>query len=106
MGEGRMSLQLREIAAGVARFEKTSEPTIEPSAVTRVARESGELEIELPHQLGIPEAHPYSSLHGRAKESVKIALRDIHPVANSVTGSLLALIQERKLAKDAFVPRN
>lgn len=43
MGEECMPLQLREIAAGIARFEKTSELTIEPSAVARVARKAGEL---------------------------------------------------------------
>lgn len=43
MGEGRMSLQLREVAAGVARFEKTSELDVEPSDVAHVARKAGEL---------------------------------------------------------------
>lgn len=46
MGEECMPLQLREIAAGVARFEKTSELTVEPSDVVHVARKAGELEIE------------------------------------------------------------
>lgn len=46
MGEECVPLQLREIAAGVARFEKAGKLDVEPSDVAHVARKAGELEIE------------------------------------------------------------
>lgn len=46
MGEECMPLQLREIAAGIVRFEKADKLAVEPGAAVRVARKAGELEIE------------------------------------------------------------